>query len=59
MTIKRGMIRTVITVALPFCMAWGFAEELWRGIRSAFRLAWLEARANIASYRDLMKREDY
>ncbi|RXG91546.1 hypothetical protein [Bradyrhizobium zhanjiangense] len=59
MTIKRSMIRAAITVALPFCMIWAFAEELWRGLRSALRLAWLEVRANLASFREMMKREDY
>jgi hypothetical protein len=59
MTSKQLFIRSSITVALPFVLIWAFAEELWRGIRSAFRHAWLEVRANIAVYRNEMEREDY
>jgi hypothetical protein len=59
MTAKQIFIRSSITIALPFVLIWAFAEELWRGIRSAFWHAWLEVRANLASYRDLMEREDY
>jgi len=59
MTAKQIFVRSWITIALPFILIWAFAEELWRGLRSAFRFAWLEVRANIASYRDLMQREDY
>jgi len=59
MTAKQILVRSSITIALPFILIWAFAEELWRGLRSAFRLAWLEVRANIASYRDLIQREDF
>ena len=58
MTSKRFFIRSSLTVALPFVLAWAFVAELSRGLRSAFRYAWLEVRANIESYRDLMQRED-
>lgn len=59
MTTKQLFIRSSLTIALPFVLVWAFAEELWRGLRSACWHAWLEVRANIASYRDLMQREDY
>lgn len=52
-------VRSSLTIALPFILIWAFVAELWRGLRSAFRFAWLEVRANIASYRDLMHREDH
>jgi hypothetical protein len=52
-------VRSSLTIALPFILIWAFVAELWRGLRSAFRFAWLEVRANIASYRDLMQRKDY
>ena len=58
MTGKQIFIRSALTIGLPFVLIWAFAEELWRGIRAAFRHAWLEVRANIASYRDLMQREE-
>jgi hypothetical protein len=56
---KQIFFRSVITIGLPLILIWAFVEELWRGIRSAFRFAWLEVRANLASYRELMHREDY
>jgi hypothetical protein len=59
MTGKQMFFRSVITIGLPLVLIWVFVEELWRGIRSAFRFAWLEVRANIAVYRELMQREDY
>jgi hypothetical protein len=59
MTGKQMFVRSVLTIALPLILIWAFADELWRGIRSAFRFAWLEVRANLAAYRDQMKREDY
>jgi hypothetical protein len=59
MTGKQIFIRSSLTIGLPFVLVWAFVAELWRGMRSAFRLAWLEVRANLASYRDLMQREDY
>jgi hypothetical protein len=59
MTRKQLFIRSSITIALPFVLIWAFAEELGRGLRSACRHAWLEVRANLAFYRDLMQREDY
>jgi hypothetical protein len=58
MTSKQMFIRSALTVTLPFVLIWAFAEELRRGLRSALRHAWLEVRANIASYRDFMRRED-
>ena len=58
MTRKQIFIRSSLTVALPFVLAWAFAAELWRGLRSAFRYAWLEVYANVESYRDFMQRED-
>jgi hypothetical protein len=59
MTGKRIFIRSMLMVSLPLVLIWAFAEELWRGLRSAFRFAWLEVRANIAAYRNEMHREDY
>ncbi|TYL72057.1 hypothetical protein [Bradyrhizobium cytisi] len=58
MTGKQMFVRSVLTAALPFVLAWAFAAELWRGLRSAVRYASLEVRANLASYRELMDRED-
>jgi hypothetical protein len=58
MTAKQIFIRSSLTIALPFVLIWAFAAELWAGIRLAFRHAWLEVRANMASYRDLMQREE-
>jgi hypothetical protein len=58
MTGRQMFIRSVLTVSLPFVLIWAFAEELWREIRSAFRHACLEVRANLASYRDFMQRRD-
>lgn len=55
---RRLFVRSMLTAGLPLILIYAFAEELWRGLRSAFRFAWLEVGANIASYRDLMKRED-
>ena len=51
-------VRSTLTIALPFVLIWAFVAELWRGLGSAFRYAWLEVRINVASYRDLMKREE-
>ena len=59
MTTKQLVIRSSLTVALPFVLIWAVFEVLFREMRAAFRYAWLEIKANIASYRDLMKREDY
>jgi hypothetical protein len=59
MTTKQIFIRSALTASLPFVLIWAFVEEMWRGLRSAFRFAWLEVRANIAVYRELMQREDY
>lgn len=59
MTAKQIFLRALLTLGLPFVLIWAFADELWRGLRSAFRCAWLEVRANIESYRDLMGREDF
>jgi hypothetical protein len=59
MTGKQMFVRSVLTIALPLILIWAFADELWRGIRSAFRFAWLEVRANLAAYRDQMKQDDY
>jgi hypothetical protein len=59
MTGRQIFIRSALTVSLPLVLIWAFAEELWRGLRSAFRFAWLEVRANIAAYRKEMGREDY
>ena len=58
MTGKQIFIRSSLTIALPFVLIWAFAAELWCGLGSAFRYAWLEVRANVESYRDLMKREE-
>lgn len=58
MTGKQIFIRSSLTIALPFVLIRAFASELWGGVRSASRHAWLEVHANIASYRDLMQRED-
>jgi ABC-type arginine/histidine transport system permease subunit len=52
-------VRSALTIGLPLILIWAFVEELWRGIRSAFRFAWLEVRMNIAAYREQMQREDY
>jgi hypothetical protein len=57
-TRKQIFVRSSLTVALPFVLIWAFVAELWRGLGSAFRYAWLEVRANVASYRDLMQREE-
>lgn len=59
MTGKRILVRSLLTLGLPLILIWAFAEELWRGIRSAFRFAWLEVRANVDAYRKHMQREDY
>ena len=59
MTGKQIFVRSALTVGLPVILIWAFVEELWRGILSAFRFAWLEVRMNIAAYREQMKREDY
>jgi hypothetical protein len=56
---KRMFVRSALTIGLPLILIWAFVEELWRGIRSAFRFAWLEVRMNIAAYREQMQREDY
>jgi hypothetical protein len=58
MTGRQIFIRSALTIGLPFVLIWAFAAELWRGLRSAFWHAWLEVRANLASYRDLMQREE-
>jgi hypothetical protein len=39
MTIKQIFIRSALTLGLPLVLIWAFAEELWRGLRSAFRFA--------------------
>jgi hypothetical protein len=38
---KRMFVRSALTIGLPLILIWAFVEELWRGIRSAFRFAWL------------------
>ncbi|KYK50103.1 hypothetical protein A1D31_22595 [Bradyrhizobium liaoningense] len=55
---RQMWLRSALTVGLPFVLIWAFAADLWRGQRAAFRSAWLEVRLNIASYRELMQRED-
>lgn len=59
MTGKQMFIRSALTIGLPIILLWAFADELRRGLRLAFRCAWLEVRANIAAYHDRMNREDY
>jgi hypothetical protein len=59
MTGKQILVRSLLTLGLPLILIWAFTEELWRGIRSAFRFAWLEVRANLAAYRNEMGRNDY
>jgi hypothetical protein len=58
MSRKHMFVRSTLTIALPFVLIWAFVAELRRGLGSAFRYAWLEVRINVASYRDLMKREE-
>lgn len=58
MTTKQLFIRSLLTIALPFVLVWAFAEELLHNLRSAFRLAWLEVRANVETYRREMGRDD-
>jgi hypothetical protein len=41
----RRFVRTALTMGLPLILIWAFVAELWRGLRSAFRFAWLEVRA--------------
>jgi hypothetical protein len=59
MTSKKTFVRSVLTLGLPLVLIWAFTEELWRGIRSAFRFAWLEVRCNLEAYRREMERNDY
>jgi hypothetical protein len=59
MTGKQILVRSLLTLGLPLVLIWAFTGELWRGIRSAFRFAWLEVRSNIAAYRNEMGRDDY
>lgn len=58
MTGKQMFLRSALTASLPFVLLWAFAAELWRGLRAALRSARLEVRANLASYRELMHREE-
>lgn len=58
MTGKQMFLRSALTASLPFVLLWAFAAELCHEMRHAFRLAWLEVRANIASYRELMHRDE-
>lgn len=59
MTTKQLFIRSALTAGLPFILIWAFVETLLHEMRSAFRFAWLEVRANIAAYREEMQRKDY
>lgn len=59
MTTKQIFIRSSLTVALPFILIWAFVETLCRELRSAFRFAWLEVRANIEAYHRMMRQKDY
>ncbi|MBT1509340.1 hypothetical protein KIP88_02400 [Bradyrhizobium sp. SRL28] len=59
MTTRQLAIRSLLTVGLPFILIWAFVAELWRELRSAFRHAWLEVRANLEAYHREMQRDDY
>jgi hypothetical protein len=50
-------VRTLMTIALPFILIWVFTSEFCREMRSAFRYAWLEVRANIDVYHRHMRGE--
>jgi hypothetical protein len=58
-TTKQIFIRSSLTVALPFILIWAFVAQLAHEMRSAFRFAWLEVRANIEAYHREMRRKDY
>jgi hypothetical protein len=59
MTGKQLFVRSALTVALPFFIVAGFIIELYRGIWSAFRFAWLDTRGIWDDYRHEMRRDDY
>jgi hypothetical protein len=56
---KQFYVRTLITVGLPLILVGAFTVELFRGIKSAFRFAWLDVQINFDSYKEQMRREDY
>ena len=56
---KRIVVRSLLTAALPVILLYAFFVELITEIGNAFYRAWLEVRANIDAYRREMKRTDY
>ena len=50
-------LRVLLTLSLPFVLAWAYLAELGRGIHDAFRSAWLEVRCNLEAYHRLMDSE--
>ena len=55
MTGRHPFIRTMLTLSLPFVLVWAFTAELLKGLKTAVRFAWLEARRNVESYHRLME----
>lgn len=45
------LLRTVMVIAFPFCIAWAALERLGSEMRSAFRLAYFDACGEVAAFR--------
>lgn len=52
---QRAFVRTCLILAFLPIVAWSFASGLCRGIRSAFRNAWVEVRIEAGSFPRLWK----
>ena len=59
MTGKQIFVRTSMTIGLPFVLLWVFVHELCREIKASFWYARNAVQIELASYRKLMKQEDY
>lgn len=50
--------RVALTVMLPFCLIIAVSLEFCRGIKRAFRDAWLEVLIEMETYHDAMHGDD-
>jgi hypothetical protein len=55
---KPFWLRAVMTIGLPFLVVYSFFSSLLREQFRTFRLACLEARAEIEAYHRLMREDD-
>jgi hypothetical protein len=59
MTNKQILIRSIITIAMPFVFLFAFHDQFAREIIRAFHSAWRRVHEEYDSYERFMNRTDY